>query len=147
MDELYNEIKEAIRAINIGTEETPRYIWVDQDEGQLENYFSTSENPENKPPLSYPAALINVEDISYLPISGKRRRAQNDFTIKLAFKVYEGAHSNVPNDNYFRQYPVIMEVIRTIESLRNCRLLNSIKATQRIAPLVHTLRFRINYAA
>lgn len=146
MDELYKQIKDILSAILQGDPAT-QVFWIDQDEGQLEQYDSTSENPENKPPLSYPAALINVEDnISYRTIAGGKQIATVEFYVKLAFKVYEGAHTNVPNDNYFAHYALVKEANQAIvQGIRNCRRINTSKRREKIDPLLHTLRFRHNY--
>ena len=134
MDDLYKLIRQILK------DDCPEIKWVDQDEGQLDDY------PETEQPLTYPAALINVEeDISYRDIAGGKQIATVEFYVKLAFKVYEGSHSTVPNDNYFNHYQVVKKVTALIAGkVKNCRRVKTSKK-KKIDPMLHTLRFKTSY--
>jgi hypothetical protein len=58
--------------------------WIDFDLAQLD---------QEKPPLSYPAALIQFGDANWIQFGSNEQMADQSITITFAFKVFERTHS------------------------------------------------------
>ncbi len=80
MEELYNKIEELLTEI-----ESIR--WVDWDANQLN---------ENRPPVDFPCALIDISALQCEDIDLKLQRVNTTFTITLGFKQLYETNSKVP---------------------------------------------------
>lgn len=64
--------------------------WIDFDLGQLEQ--------ENLPPVSFPCALIGLEEAIFEDLSQNGQQAEMIINIRVAFKVFERTHNKVPEN-------------------------------------------------
>lgn len=84
-------MKELFLAISDKLQEDVEALrWIDFDLGQLEQ--------EELPPVSFPCALIGLEEAIFEDLSQNGQQAVMVINIRLAFKVFERTHSKTQED-------------------------------------------------
>ncbi|MBN8668757.1 MAG: hypothetical protein J0M30_14765 [Chitinophagales bacterium] len=68
----------------------PEIRWIDADQGQLEFFTST------RPPVVFPCALIDVQDITYRDMQDMMQQAIGNFTIRIAIEPAATFSSTTP---------------------------------------------------
>lgn len=83
--QLYLSIVERIKA------EVPEIKHIDQDLGQMENY-------DMRPPVSFPCALIDIDEFEFTDIGSNRTQNADGFVIiRLANPQWSGSSGNSPS--------------------------------------------------
>lgn len=88
-------------------QQVPRIRWIDLDEGQ----FSTSQ----RPPVAFPACLIDIAYIHCDTTTGGRQRIQATVTLRVAFLIEPTTNAAAPA--YVR--PAAMQRFDILESLHH----------------------------
>ena len=90
---LYIAIQQLIQSIT-GDDDQPIFRFIEYDFGQFENYV-----PPGKPAVSFPAALISIEDADYTNMQAKGQLGNIRVQLRLGFDPYS-ATSNLTPDQY-----------------------------------------------
>lgn len=90
---LYIALQQMIKAIT-GDDDQPVFRFIEYDFGQLENYV-----PPGKPPLSFPVALISIDDAEYTNMGENGQLGSIRVQLRLGFDPYS-ATSNLSPEEY-----------------------------------------------
>lgn len=70
---------------------SPSIRWFDLEKGQLSNY-------EERPPIDFPAVLVNIEYPSTSKVTGKQQQCTVTITVDIAFDFMDDTSSITPDN-------------------------------------------------
>jgi len=90
LSNLYLALQNTIAAL-ADTGGNPYFRYIDQDLGQFDN-----PRPDNRPPVLYPCALIDIEEMHYANVADNCQQGKGSITIRLGFPPFSAGSSATP---------------------------------------------------
>lgn len=90
---LFLALQKRIEAL-VGTDNKPIFKFIDRDFGQLEAHTG-----DNKPPVLWPACLIDIDDAVYKDEANSVQDAEVSVKIRIGFPAFSATSSKTPDDS------------------------------------------------